>query len=170
LLTWSNFLWNLKFLYRDHTSSDISLYRDHTSSDISLYPAPAKSWPPESTLSHHTNFKYPSDITFSVVDSVQTGSGDNPVPCSMGIQGSFPRDKMAGVWRWPVTSIQWQGYNAWTWPLSPVYATSPNTPIFLTFLQDCKLTFWVYLSSLPRVLQQPSIIFAITHTHTHIYM
>jgi len=33
------------------------------------------------------------------------GSGAHPASYPMGIRGSFPGDKAAGAWNWPLTSI-----------------------------------------------------------------
>jgi hypothetical protein len=42
---------------------------------------------------------------FSLHHRVQTGSGVHPTSYPMGTRGSFPEDKAAGVWSWPLTSI-----------------------------------------------------------------
>jgi len=47
---------------------------------------------------------------------VQTGSGAHPASCPVGIGSSFPRDKAAGEWRWPLSSIY-----AWSYISTPPY-------------------------------------------------
>jgi hypothetical protein len=42
---------------------------------------------------------------FSLHHRVQNGSGAHPASYPMGIGGSFPGSKAAGVWNWPLTSI-----------------------------------------------------------------
>jgi hypothetical protein len=46
---------------------------------------------------------------FSLHHRVQTGSGALPVSYTMGTRGSFPGDKAAGAWSWPLTSIYCRG-------------------------------------------------------------
>jgi hypothetical protein len=41
---------------------------------------------------------------FSLHCHVQTGSGAHPAPYPMGTGSSFPGDKAAGAWSWPLTS------------------------------------------------------------------
>jgi hypothetical protein len=43
---------------------------------------------------------------FSLLNSVQTGSVTHPASYPMGTEDSFPGDKAAGAWSWPLTSIQ----------------------------------------------------------------
>jgi hypothetical protein len=92
---------------------------------------------PVTATSHHTTFKYPPDITFPLLESVQTGCGANPVPCSTATQGSFPSQSLPSG-----DKVTMRG--------PAVHATSAYTPVFI-FLRD---TFWVYISSSLRVLQQ----------------
>jgi hypothetical protein len=42
---------------------------------------------------------------FSLHHRVQNGSGAHPASYPMGTRGSFPGDKAAGAWSWPLTSI-----------------------------------------------------------------
>jgi hypothetical protein len=42
---------------------------------------------------------------FSPQHRFQTGSGAHPTSYPMGTRGSFPVDKVAGAWSWPLTSI-----------------------------------------------------------------
>jgi hypothetical protein len=42
---------------------------------------------------------------FSLHHRVQNGSGAHPAFYPMGTRGSFPGDKAAGAWSWPLTSI-----------------------------------------------------------------
>jgi hypothetical protein len=42
---------------------------------------------------------------FSLHHRVQTGSGAHPAPYPVGTRSSFPGDKAAGAWNWPLTSI-----------------------------------------------------------------
>jgi hypothetical protein len=41
----------------------------------------------------------------SLLHSVQADSGAHPASYPMGTGGSFPGDKAAGVWSWPLVSI-----------------------------------------------------------------
>jgi hypothetical protein len=41
---------------------------------------------------------------FSLRHRVQNGSGAHPASYEMGTRGSFPGDKTAGTWNWPLTS------------------------------------------------------------------
>jgi hypothetical protein len=40
---------------------------------------------------------------------------------SNGYEGSFPRDKAARIWRWPLTSIYCQGQKWWSYTSAPPY-------------------------------------------------
>jgi hypothetical protein len=42
---------------------------------------------------------------FSLHHCFQTGSGTHPAFYPVGTRGSFPGDKVAGAWSWPLTSI-----------------------------------------------------------------
>jgi hypothetical protein len=42
---------------------------------------------------------------FSLLHSAQTGSGAHPASHAIGAGDCFPRDKAAGAWSWPLTSI-----------------------------------------------------------------
>jgi hypothetical protein len=42
---------------------------------------------------------------FSLHHRVQNGSGAHPASYPMGTRGSFPGNKEAGAWSWPLTSI-----------------------------------------------------------------
>jgi hypothetical protein len=42
---------------------------------------------------------------FSLLHSIQTGSGARTASYPMGNGDSFPVDKAAGAWSWPLTSI-----------------------------------------------------------------
>jgi hypothetical protein len=42
---------------------------------------------------------------FSILHSVQTGSGVHPTSYPMGTGGFFPGGKAVGAWNWPLTSI-----------------------------------------------------------------
>jgi hypothetical protein len=54
--------------------------------------------------------KYPSDFTWCVLSPVslhhrvQNGSGARPASYTMCTRGSFPGDKAAGTWSWPLPS------------------------------------------------------------------
>jgi hypothetical protein len=41
---------------------------------------------------------------FSLLHVIQTGSGAHPASYPIGMGGSFPGGKEAGVWSWPLTS------------------------------------------------------------------
>jgi hypothetical protein len=43
--------------------------------------------------------------SFSLRHRIQTGSGAHPASYPVGTGGSFPGDKAAGAWSWPLTSI-----------------------------------------------------------------
>jgi hypothetical protein len=45
------------------------------------------------------------DGNFSLHHLVQNGSGAHPASYPIGTRGSFPGDKAAGAWSWPLTSI-----------------------------------------------------------------
>jgi hypothetical protein len=62
-------------------------------------------------------------VNFSLHHRVHTGSGAHPVSYPMGTKGSFPGDKEAGAWSWPLTSIQCRGQEC-----VEIYLHSPNTP------------------------------------------
>jgi len=40
------------------------------------------------------------------MQSIQTGSGTHPTTYSMDKGGSFPTDRAATGWKWPITTIQ----------------------------------------------------------------
>jgi len=42
---------------------------------------------------------------FSPHHCIQTNSGAHPDSYPMGTRGSFPKVKLVGAWRWPLTSI-----------------------------------------------------------------
>jgi hypothetical protein len=48
--------------------------------------------------------RFPAVQDFSLLPSVQTGSGAHPASYPMGTGGSFPGGK-AGTWSWPLASI-----------------------------------------------------------------
>jgi len=43
------------------------------------------------------------------LNRVQNGSGAHPASYLRGTRGSFPGNKAAGAWSWPLTSIQCRG-------------------------------------------------------------
>jgi hypothetical protein len=50
--------------------------------------------------------RFPAEAgNFSLHHRVQNGSGAHPVSYLMGTRGSFPGDKAAVAWSWPLTSI-----------------------------------------------------------------
>jgi len=51
-------------------------------------------------------------VNFSLHHRVQTGSGAHPTSNPMGTTVSFPGDKAAGAWSWPLTSIYCRGRGA----------------------------------------------------------
>jgi len=57
---------------------------------------------PVRKLFGYTSYLY---ITFSHLLGDQTSSGAHPASCSVGKVVSFPGDKVAEAWDWPVTSI-----------------------------------------------------------------
>jgi hypothetical protein len=50
-------------------------------------------------------FSFQQGKDFSLLHSVQTGSGAHAASYPVGTGGSFPRGKEAGAWRWSVTSV-----------------------------------------------------------------
>jgi hypothetical protein len=60
--------------------------------------------------------------SFSLHHRVQNGSGAHPASYQMGTGDSFPRDKAAGAWSWPLTS------SAEVKEWMELYLHSPNTP------------------------------------------
>jgi len=50
-----------------------------------------------------------NDGMFSLWHRIQTGSGAHPASYQMITGVSFPRDKAAGAWSWPLTSILCRG-------------------------------------------------------------
>jgi hypothetical protein len=44
------------------------------------------------------------DITFFIT-GFQTGSGAHPVSYPVDTRDTYPSDKAAGTWKWPLTSI-----------------------------------------------------------------
>jgi hypothetical protein len=85
---------------------------------------------------------------FSLHHRVQTGSEAQPATYSVGSRGSFPRDKTAGAWSWPLISIYYRGQEC-----VELYLHSPNTTSWLdtqlksrgAILQKLKLWFvgWI---------------------------
>jgi hypothetical protein len=49
------------------------------------------------------------DGNFSLHYLIQNGSGAHPASYPMYTRGSFPGDKAAWAWSWPLTSIQYRG-------------------------------------------------------------
>jgi hypothetical protein len=70
---------------------------------------------------------------FSLFHSVQTNSGAHPASYPVGLGGSFPGEKAAETWRWPLTSIycrgqEWLSYTFTPWyrdNFTVLYFTSP---------------------------------------------
>jgi hypothetical protein len=59
------------------------------------------------------------DIT--LLHGVQTGSRVHPTSYPMGTWGSFPREKAAGAWSWPLTFIQYRDWKWWSHTSTPPY-------------------------------------------------
>jgi hypothetical protein len=45
--------------------------------------------------------QFPAGVRFSLLHSVQSGSGAHPASYPLGTGGSFPGGKTAGAWSWP---------------------------------------------------------------------
>jgi hypothetical protein len=58
---------------------------------------------------------------FSLLHSTQTGSGAHPAFYPMGVRGSFSRDRAAGAWSWPLTSIWYWGQEWWNYTSTSPY-------------------------------------------------
>jgi hypothetical protein len=55
---------------------------------------------------------------------VQTGSATHPVTLTTGYRGPFPRDKSAGPWIWPLTSMT-EVKNMWRYTSTSPYVFMP---------------------------------------------
>jgi hypothetical protein len=62
-------------------------------------------------------------MRFSLLHSVQTGTGTQPASYPMGTGGSFPGGKVAGAWSWPLTFIYCRGQEWWAKPPLPQTST-----------------------------------------------
>jgi hypothetical protein len=61
---------------------------------------------------------------FSLLYSVQTGSGAHLASYTMGTGGSFPGGKAAGAWSWPLTSILCRDREWWSYISTPPHMSS----------------------------------------------
>ena len=58
---------------------------------------------------------------FSILRSIQTGSGGNPASYPMGTQNSYLMGRAASAWSWPLTSIKCQGQEWCSYISTPPY-------------------------------------------------
>jgi hypothetical protein len=80
---------------------------------------------------------------FSLHHRVQNGSGAHPASYPVDTGGSFPEDKAAGAWSWPLTSIKCRGQRmSGAIPPLPQYA-------FMVKRTSCEAPHYVVFSSLP---------------------
>jgi len=87
---------------------------------------------------------------------IQTGSGVHPDSYPMGIGGSIP-----GTWSWPLTSIQCQVKNSWSYtstPLQYVFAAwcldkhRENFTFTFTVMSSVTMCWWMKISGCnPRI-------------------
>jgi hypothetical protein len=84
---------------------------------------------------------------FPVHHRVQTGSGAHPASYLVGTRGSFPGDKAAGAWSWPLTSIYCRGqewvevYLQIAIRLHDVVLRSTGVTLHLTYLLNIATLF-----------------------------
>jgi hypothetical protein len=82
-----------------------------------------RSW--DSSVGIATDYTgWTAQISFPAVQdfllhSAQTNSGAHPASYPVGTKGSLPRAKVAGVWSWPLTSMQCQVQESWSCTSTP---------------------------------------------------
>jgi hypothetical protein len=97
-----------------HETSFRAMNQVQSSSSIPPRPAPPSllkgdGVTPSQTEILITEFESRWRQEFSLLQVVQTGCGVHPISYPMGTGGSFPRDKAARGWSWPLTSNQCRG-------------------------------------------------------------
>jgi hypothetical protein len=68
---------------------------------------------------------------FPLCHCVQSGSGVHPASFPMGTRCSFPGDKVAGAWNWPLTTYSTKDKNAWS------YNSTPSIHLHCVVISSC---------------------------------
>ena len=117
----------------------------------------AMDWAVTALWTEQSTSWFPAGAGVTFLQNVHSGSGANPASYSVCCVVVFPSSKVAGVWNWPLTSIQCQGeewvelyhlpchaFMAWTGTMFNLKQW------FLTFYTcDLKVTYGVWPLSLP---------------------
>lgn len=82
---------------------------------------------------------------FSLLFSVQTGSGTDPASYPLGSGGSFPDGRAAGAWTLPLTSIYCRSQECWIYTSTPQHILIASCLINLAQRRLC----FTVLTSLP---------------------
>jgi hypothetical protein len=76
----------------------------------------------DSLLGITTRYRLDSRFRFTAeVHSIKTGSGVHQASYPTVTKGSFPTDKTARTWRWPLIYIQYRGQEWWSYNFTPAF-------------------------------------------------